>query len=48
MKRLSKERIKKLIKAACASKHIEKLSMANTAISDQEARVRKLCSYLKK
>ncbi|VDD91287.1 unnamed protein product [Enterobius vermicularis] len=38
MKRLSKERIKKLIKAACASKHIEKLSMANTAISDQEAR----------
>lgn len=38
MKRLSRERIKSLIKATCASKHIEKLSMANTAISDQEAR----------
>lgn len=39
MKRISKERIKTLIKASCASKHIQKLSMANTAISDQEARV---------
>lgn len=38
MKRISKERIKTLIKASCASKHIQKLSMANTAISDQEAR----------
>lgn len=38
LKRTSKERIKSLIKAACASKHIKKLSMANTAISDQEAR----------
>uniref|UniRef100_A0A158R5Z0 Tropomodulin n=1 Tax=Syphacia muris TaxID=451379 RepID=A0A158R5Z0_9BILA len=38
MKRLSKESIKALIKAACASKHIEKLSLANTAVSDQEAR----------
>ncbi|VDM72872.1 unnamed protein product, partial [Strongylus vulgaris] len=40
MKRVSKERIRKLITAACASKHIHKLSMANTAISDSEARVR--------
>lgn len=39
MKRISKERIKALIKASCASKHIKKLSLANTAISDQEARV---------
>ncbi|GMR53465.1 hypothetical protein PMAYCL1PPCAC_23660 [Pristionchus mayeri] len=38
MKRLSKERIRTLIKAACASKHIEKLSMANISISDSEAR----------
>ncbi|VDK71401.1 unnamed protein product [Litomosoides sigmodontis] len=38
MKRVSKERIKALIKASCASKHIKKLSLANTAISDQEAR----------
>uniref|UniRef100_A0A915BRS0 Tropomodulin n=1 Tax=Parascaris univalens TaxID=6257 RepID=A0A915BRS0_PARUN len=38
LKRTSKERIKSLIKAACASKHIKKLTMANTAISDQEAR----------
>ncbi|EJD76214.1 LMOD1 protein [Loa loa] len=38
MKRISKERIRALIKASCASKHIKKLSMANTAISDQEAR----------
>ncbi|VDP36568.1 unnamed protein product [Heligmosomoides polygyrus] len=38
MKRVSKERIRKLISAACASKHITKLSMANTAISDSEAR----------
>ncbi|MCP9260352.1 Tropomodulin [Dirofilaria immitis] len=38
MKRISKERIKALIKASCASKHIKKLSLANTAISDQEAR----------
>lgn len=34
-----KERIRKLITAACASKHITNLSMANTAISDSEARV---------
>lgn len=39
MKRISKERIRALIKASCASKHIKKLSLANTAISDQEARV---------
>lgn len=39
MKRISKERIKALIKASCASKHVRKLSLANTAISDQEARV---------
>ncbi|KAL6730470.1 hypothetical protein Aduo_001445 [Ancylostoma duodenale] len=38
MKRVSKERIRSLITAACASKHITKLSMANTAISDSEAR----------
>ncbi|VDN04102.1 unnamed protein product [Thelazia callipaeda] len=38
MKRTSKERIKALIKASCGSKYIQKLSMANTAISDQEAR----------
>ncbi|VDK88931.1 unnamed protein product, partial [Onchocerca ochengi] len=38
MKRISKERIRALIKASCASKHIKKLSLANTAISDQEAR----------
>ncbi|VDN53698.1 unnamed protein product, partial [Dracunculus medinensis] len=38
MKRISKERIKALIRAACGNKQIRKLSMANTAISDQEAR----------
>ncbi|KHN74350.1 Tropomodulin, partial [Toxocara canis] len=38
LRRTSKERIKNLIKAACASKHIKKLAMANTGISDQEAR----------
>ncbi|CAB3410675.1 unnamed protein product [Caenorhabditis bovis] len=38
MKRVSKERIRTLIEAACNSKHIEKLSLANTAISDSEAR----------
>ncbi|VDM61381.1 unnamed protein product, partial [Angiostrongylus costaricensis] len=38
MKRVSKEKIRRLISAACASKHIKKLSMANTAISDSEAR----------
>ncbi|VDK17324.1 unnamed protein product [Anisakis simplex] len=38
LKRTSKERIKSLIRAACASKHIKKLTMANTGISDQEAR----------
>ncbi|CAI4227290.1 unnamed protein product [Auanema sp. JU1783] len=38
MKRVSKERIRTLISAACNSKHITKLSMANTAISDSEAR----------
>lgn len=39
MKRVSKERIRYLIKAATNSKHIKKLCMANTAISDAEARV---------
>ncbi|GMT28438.1 hypothetical protein PFISCL1PPCAC_19735, partial [Pristionchus fissidentatus] len=38
MKRLSKERIRSIVKAACSSKHIEKLSMANISISDSEAR----------
>lgn len=38
MKRVSKERIRTLITAACNSKHIRKLTMANTAISDSEAR----------
>ncbi|KAK5977956.1 Tropomodulin [Trichostrongylus colubriformis] len=38
MKRISKEQIVKLISAACDSNHITKLSMANTAISDNEAR----------
>ncbi|EFO90715.1 CRE-UNC-94 protein [Caenorhabditis remanei] len=38
MKRVSKERIRTLIEAACNSKHIEKFSLANTAISDSEAR----------
>ncbi|KAK6060619.1 Tropomodulin [Cooperia oncophora] len=38
MKRISKEQITKLISAACESDHITKLSMANTAISDNEAR----------
>lgn len=42
MKRVSKERIRGLIYAASNSKYIKKLSMANTAISDAEARV----SYL--
>uniref|UniRef100_A0A914EMD2 Tropomodulin n=1 Tax=Acrobeloides nanus TaxID=290746 RepID=A0A914EMD2_9BILA len=38
MKRVSKERIRNLIKSAKHSKHITKLSLANTAISDSEAR----------
>uniref|UniRef100_A0A1I7WB38 Tropomodulin n=1 Tax=Heterorhabditis bacteriophora TaxID=37862 RepID=A0A1I7WB38_HETBA len=38
MKRVSKEKIRALITAACASKHITKLTMANTAITDSEAR----------
>ncbi|KAI3416118.1 hypothetical protein GPALN_005667 [Globodera pallida] len=38
MKRVSKERIRTMIRAACKSKHLKKLHMANTAISDQEAR----------
>lgn len=38
MKRVSKERIRKLIRSACASKHLTKLTMSNTAIDDQEAR----------
>lgn len=38
MKRVSKERIRSLISAACNSNHIKKLSLANTAISDSEAR----------
>lgn len=39
MKRVSKERIRNLIESAKKSKHIEKLSMSNTAIGDAEARV---------
>lgn len=39
MKRVPKERIKALIKSATQSSHLEKLSMANTAITDAEARV---------
>ncbi|KAI1713532.1 tropomodulin domain-containing protein [Ditylenchus destructor] len=38
MKRVSKERIRSLIKAACKSKYLKKLCLANTAISDSEAR----------
>lgn len=38
MKRISKERIRKLIRSACSSKHLTKLSLSNTAIDDQEAR----------
>lgn len=38
MKRVSKERIRTLIKAACKSSHLKKLCLANTAISDSEAR----------
>ncbi|KAI6242418.1 Tropomodulin [Aphelenchoides fujianensis] len=38
MKRISKERIRKLIRSACNSKHLTKLSLSNTAIDDQEAR----------
>ena len=38
MKRVSKERIRKLIRSAAASKHLTKLTMSNTAIDDQEAR----------
>ncbi|CAD6184541.1 unnamed protein product [Caenorhabditis auriculariae] len=38
MKRVSKERIRSVIEAACNSKHIQKLALANTAISDSEAR----------
>lgn len=38
MKTVSKERIRTLITAACNSKHIERFSLANTAISDSEAR----------
>ena len=45
MKRVSKERIRNLIKSAKHSKHITKLSLANTAISDSEARVRFFCEY---
>ena len=42
MKRVSKERIRALIRAATNSKNLKKLHMANTAISDQEARVSSL------
>ncbi|CAK5062352.1 unnamed protein product [Meloidogyne enterolobii] len=38
MKRISKERIRQMIRAATKSKNLQKLSLANTAISDQEAR----------
>lgn len=38
MKRASKERIRSMIRAACKSKNLKKLLLANTAISDQEAR----------
>lgn len=38
MKRVSKERIRSLIRAASNSKYLKKLCMANTAISDSEAR----------
>ncbi|KAI6180295.1 Transket-pyr domain-containing protein [Aphelenchoides besseyi] len=38
MKRVSKERIRKLIRAAANSQHLQKLTMSNTAIDDQEAR----------
>jgi tropomodulin len=38
MKRISKERIRSLINAACNSKHLKKLCLANTAIGDSEAR----------
>lgn len=39
MKRVSKERIRSMIRAAAKSKNLKKLLLANTAISDQEARV---------
>ncbi|PAV85848.1 hypothetical protein WR25_09118 [Diploscapter pachys] len=39
MKRVSKERIHALMKAAQKSTHIEKISLANTAIGDQEAQL---------
>lgn len=38
MKRVPKERIRKLIRSAAQSKHLTKLSLSNTAIDDQEAR----------
>lgn len=38
MKRISKEEMNKLITAACSSDHITKLCMANTAMSDSEAK----------
>ncbi|KAL3106043.1 hypothetical protein niasHT_022224 [Heterodera trifolii] len=38
LKRVSKERIRSMLRAASKSKHLKKLCMANTAISDQEAR----------
>lgn len=38
MKRLPKERIRKLIRSATNAKHLTKLSLSNTAIDDQEAR----------
>ncbi len=42
MKRIPKERIKACIQAVKESTHIQKFSLANTAITDAEARVRKL------
>lgn len=42
MKRVPKEKIVELIEAAKDNTHLEKLSMANVAVSDAEARVGKL------
>jgi tropomodulin len=39
MKHVSKERIRTLIKSAAKSGHLTKLTLANTAITDAEARV---------
>ncbi len=39
MKRVSRERMRTLVRSAAASSHLRKLSLANTAITDSEARV---------